>query len=114
MAFAAPPKRGGRFRGRQEGDQGMVMLTIKNYKEEIPKLAKCAENFDWQGDDEEEYVIFEALEEAGVLSEACLADEAPTPATAAKQGNRRRISNARPRFGARRSNFPRRIKLNGQ
>lgn len=65
MAFAAPPERGGRFRGRQKP----VVLNKANYKELISKMKKCdagAFEIDTTLPQEEVKEIVVALQKAGM------------------------------------------------
>lgn len=95
--------------GRQaEGETKQpIILTIKNYEEVIPTMEVCSE-FASDATDEEWDIIFEALEEKGILTDECFEDEEAVD-DVANEVSRRRAGKGRPRNGPRRSNIRRRV-----
>lgn len=106
MAFAAPPKRGGRFRGRQEENK-LPVITMANYMELIPTLDICdvrTYDIDRNLTEEETKTMDAALEEAGFND--CFKpaeDEANNT-----NEERRRAGQGRPLMGSNRRANPRR------
>lgn len=87
----------------------LVSLTIKNYEEEIPKLAKCSgDRLMWEGTVEEAKTIEAALKEAGIVGDNCPKTDTEN------QDSRRRLGGGRPRNGPRRFNTQRRVQFRRQ